>query len=246
MCNGVLTVNLQKTLKEKMKMNYKEPLLKQHFVNYFIPLVVVSHFVWCSCGNKSGNRDRTNKSNYSVVTEIPRNQNGEPVSDYRITKAFQKQAGLDSLEKGYDSLQIRIWGGHSQLLEFYLLIISKREKKWHGKLITLEYTIDPKSGVYQFKNKRSKTVSPKSGWEVFVKRLFDFQVTSLPDMSELGYESGEDGSSYMVEVATNKSYRFYSYWSPAEYQNKYPAAKSMYSIAQFVESEFGFQFTSGH
>lgn len=226
-----------------MKLNSSNLIMTMYPTIKAIPLIVFLNLGWCACESPSiGQNPQQNKSKYSMEIDIPKNRNGEPVPDYRIIKEFQMRVGLDSLEKGYDSLQIRIWGGHSQALQFFLVKISRTKKEWHGELITLNYMIDPESPTFRYRDKLSRTVTPRSGWEAFEKKLFDLQITSLPDMSQLGYEGGEDGTSYMVELATSKYYRFYSYWSPEVYQNKYPAAKSMKSITQLLQAELGFIF----
>lgn len=210
---------------------------------YCLLTIIFISLTLLSCADDSGTYVNVpDTSAYAVTKAIPRQENGEVVSDYRIAKEYQKVAGLDSLEKGYDSIQIRIWGGHSQSLESHILIVSYN-KKWQAKLITIAYAIDSKSRSHKFNNKRSRIVRPASGWEAFVKKLFDLRVYTLPDMSQLGLSSGEDGVSYTVEVGTKNSYRFYSYWSPEMYQDEYPSARSMYNIIQLVETEFGFRYT---
>ena len=40
-----------------------------------------------------------------------------------------------------------------------------------------------------------------------------------------------------VEVATKNQYRFYGYWEPHEYQNKFWQAKNMADILNLFEQE---------
>lgn len=52
--------------------------------------------------------------NSGFYAEIPLEVNGEPDHKYRyVIKEDSQFLGLDSLEYGYDSVQLRVWLGHS-------------------------------------------------------------------------------------------------------------------------------------
>jgi len=64
-------------------------------------------------------------------------------------------------------------------------------------------------------------------------------IISLPDFSTIkGYEIGADGDIYFIEVATTKYYRFYSYWEPQTFKNKFEQAKSMVEILDLIKQQF--------
>lgn len=84
---------------------------------------------------------------------------------------------------------------------------------------------------------------PASGWDNFMKRLFDLQIMSLPDMSRVpGYEEldGADGASYFIEFATKDKYRFYGYWEPAIF-TQFWEARNMEEILRLIEQELDFK-----
>jgi hypothetical protein len=65
-------------------------------------------------------------------------------------------------------------------------------------------------------------------------------VLSLPNQDDIpNYGNGTDGRTYNVEVATKNQYRFYGYWEPQEYQNKFWQAKNMADILKLFETELG-------
>ena len=53
----------------------------------------------------------------------------------------------------------------------------------------------------------------------------------------VGDEGGKDGKTFNVEVATKNQYRFYTYWEPHDYQNKFWQAKNMAEIIDLLKTE---------
>jgi len=82
--------------------------------------------------------------------------------------------------------------------------------------------------------------SPTSGWENFSKKLLGLQIITLPDSNDIpGYESGNDGNTYSVEIATPNQYRFYNYWTPSLFQDSLWQAKNMVDIITLLDKELG-------
>jgi hypothetical protein len=70
--------------------------------------------------------------------------------------------------------------------------------------------------------------------------LLELKVLTLPHQFDVkGYGGGLDGRTYNVEVATKDQYRFYGYWEPQYYQNKFWQAKNMADILRLLEKELG-------
>ena len=81
-------------------------------------------------------------------------------------------------------------------------------------------------------------MTPRSGWQYFVKKLLDLKIVTLPSMVNIvGYEDGKDGKTFNVEIASKKQYRYYTYWEPHEYQNKFWQAKNMEEILNLFKTE---------
>jgi hypothetical protein len=167
--------------------------------------------------------------------EIP---NGGADVFYTLAKTKQKQLGLDSLESGFDNLQIRIWYDYSLVKERKLVIITNKNSSWSATVYNLQVNWDGQTETILSKEVRN--VIPKSGWSDFSKKLLSFKVLTLPNMYDIqGYGGGDDGRTYNVEVATKNQYRFYGYWKPQQYQDKFCQAKNMAEILKLLEQELG-------
>lgn len=171
------------------------------------------------------------------VTDIPIRKKGRMAGE-----PDAKMLGLDSLEYGYDSLQIRVWLGHSLAITNHIVIISSTNQKWHAQLIT-SY-VDRQQKPAKIDN-RSQSVVPKSGWRDFEKSLNGFNIVNLPHGnydSTCDHCGGADGISYSFEIATSSTYRFFNYCNP-DYAHGCPEAATVLQFAAFLEKEFDFTYT---
>ncbi len=169
--------------------------------------------------------------------EIPTYKNGRVNIFYELAKTKQKQLGLDSLEKGFDNLQIRVWYDFALVRERILVIITNKDTVWTATIYYLNVDWDGKTETIL--SKRIKQVTPKSGWAAFSKKILDLQIITLPNQDDVkDYGRGFDGRTYNVEVATKNQYRFYCYWEPQANQNKHWQAKNMADILDLFEKEF--------
>lgn len=183
---------------------------------------------------------QTNNDSTGFTREIPTFSGGKPDLFYRLSQQKAKQLKLDSLENGYDSLQIRIWYDYSLVTYRSLLIIKQTNSVWSAKGYTMSVDWNWEKLTEKVTKKQEKTLNPKHGWDNFVKQLFALQITTLPNMKDIpGLKDGwTDGVTYNVEVATNKQYRFYGYHLPDKFQDKYWQAKNMVDILELIEVEF--------
>lgn len=180
----------------------------------------------------------------NIKRDIPLTKKGEPDYFYKLTKYQASKLKLDSLEIGYDSLQIRIWCEYGLLNAQNVIIIKGNNNKWSAELLTLQFDENDSSYMQMpiLKDRINKV--PTSGWPSFINVLTSLNITKLPDQGKVaGYKDvlGADGVSYIVEVATKEEYRLYSYWQPDIYKKDYKEAMSMESILQFLEKELAFK-----
>jgi hypothetical protein len=170
---------------------------------------------------------------------------GEPEYFYKCVRRDTEQMGLDSLEKGYDSLQIRIWLGHDMAVKKNLVVLKYSHAQWCGELWTFTYAYKSQTFEEYLATKSVKIVTPKSGWDMLSKHLLELQIVTLPDDDSLpGYNGcGEDGIPYYFEIATAKEYRFYKYCNIEDNIAKFKEARYVGKIADLLETEFSFQFT---
>ncbi len=205
--------------------------------NYCLTLIV---FSFAACNGRTNSVDQPAifiDTTKPFKKEIPTYPDGSQDIFYKLAKTKQKQLGLDSLESGFDNLQIRIWYDFSLVRERRLIVITNRGTNWKATIYNLQ--VDWDGHTETIISKTVKQVTPKSSWQIFLQKLMNFQVLTLPDQNDIpSYEGGNDGNTYNVEVATKNQYRFYGYWEPQMYQDKYWQAKNMADILNLIKREF--------
>lgn len=195
-----------------------------------------------SCKTKS--KSDTSIEKTDIRQDIPLTKKGQPDYFYKLYSYQASQLKLDSLEVGYDSLQIRIWYNYGLLDVQNVVVIKKNSERWSADLLTFQYDENDSSYMRRpiLKEKISKL--PALGWSSFIKELIEFNIMKLPDQSKVaGYKDilGADGVNYSIEVATKEEYRFYSYWQPDVYKTEFKEAMSMALILEFLEKELSFK-----
>ena len=173
--------------------------------------------------------------------EIPTYTNGEPNLFFKLAQQKVKQLKIDTLQNGFDSLQIRIWHDYSLWKLRKLLVITRANHTWTATAYTMTVDWNDRELTEIVNTKKIEILNPKNGWNDFLNKLFTLKITELPNMHDIpGLEDGwMDGITYNVEVATKKHYRFYGYHLPDKFQDDYWQAKNMVDILRLVESEFG-------
>lgn len=170
---------------------------------------------------------------------------------YRDFLKVQQQIGISSLEKGFDSLQIRIWyGGYA--CGDRLITLTLIGHKWNAAVYTITsnlaellkgWTDDSLIERLNYSAEMEKHF-PASGWRKLISELFQLNVLTLPDMRKikgLVKEPVSDGDWVLVEIATRKCYRGYSYSNPDLYIEKHPEAKKIVEICRLLEKELGLE-----
>jgi hypothetical protein len=200
-------------------------------MRYFnIVVLLVAFFVSCS--------GQTNSST-TFKKEIPVWYNGELDPYYQSTQKNATLLKIDSLQDGFDSLQIRIWYDYALLSIGDLLIIKRSNAGWTAISYSLERDLDKPDSIRRLTVEKTDTLKPKNGWDSFLNRLFALQITTLPNMDSIPglQDDWTDGVTYCVEIATKKQYRFYSYHLPDKFQDKYWQAKNMVDILKLIQTE---------
>lgn len=148
---------------------------------------------------------------------------------------------LPELEKGFNQLQIRIWYGYPYSSSDNLILLSKSRDKWAGEIWRLDYQIDSRGGsdsIFCFK----RTVNPNCGWNSFIDSLNMYNILDLKDSRSLpGYEMDGEGQNIIVEYATCKHYRIYSYVNPWLVTTQFPEAKKLVNISGVIERQLSFK-----
>lgn len=213
---------------------------KQSFQYLVIILSIVSFY---SCTEIPEPRQAIKSTDSGFIREIPTIKEGiHKGQEAPFHESINKAAfalHLDSLEAGYDSLQLRIWLGHSLARIRHVVVLKRKNDKWKGQLVTFSTGAEHSGPA-----KEVREIYPASGWHTLIDSLYKLKITTLPHETEIpGYNGagGADGISYDFEIATSKIYRAYSYSNPGGQRNFWQAG-NVIEIANFLEKELHFQF----
>jgi hypothetical protein len=212
-------------------------------------LFLLVSFLLLSCKNKDDS-SAPNPYAAKILTQLNRSDSFlyySPGSKNKWVDSALKQGKKDderylklqSLEKGFDSIQIRIrYGcvmGYSRLI-----ILSNSNNKWKAEISKLNYHWDSSEKRIDTVTRSIHLMSPKSGWVKFINELFDLKILTLPDEDEIpNFERNDpnDGCGATIEIATKNTYRYYLYDNPDVY--KYWQTKNMMEILRKINEEFG-------
>jgi len=132
-----------------------------------------------------------------------------------------------------DDLEVRVWMGFG-LSALESFVVRRDTGQWSAMHLDGVHPDRPQ------KNPQKDLRAPKSGWEIFWKRVVEAGILILPDSSELkGEKLVMDGFGYVVEINMNRTYRTYIYLNP-DWQ-EWPEAKQMIRISNLIAEEFGLQ-----
>jgi hypothetical protein len=149
--------------------------------------------------------------------------------------------GLQSLENGFDSMQLRFWYGYARTDSSQLVVITRKNQQWSAHLFTFMYVMGDSGKITSIK-KDEREGSPKFEWKRFSQALFKLSVSTLPDEYSIpNYPEYTDGNSIMVEVATKNNYRIYSYKEPMMAQTQVEDARKIEQALILIEDQFGFR-----
>ena len=197
-----------------------------------------------SCDNKTQiHSDKKPLKDYSVAKEIPLTRKGIPVLFYRLSKNVSYQLNLDSLELGFDSLQIRLWLDCSVKSYKRLFVLSNSNNNWSG--VEYEYASEwiEKADSERLLSQTNQIITPELGWNKFMDSLNRLDIYNLPDMYSVKgmVPLALDGDYYFLEIANKEKYKFCIYSNLDYYLDKkeWPAS-NMAKIIDLFSHEFGF------
>ena len=200
-------------------------------------LTILVFFFSCTDRSKNAENLKPKASQQEVIKDIPVSENGKLAYSYTLTKEYIQKANLEVIEKGFDSICIRLWYcygfGPWQIVE-----IKKDNKEWLAEFILLTEVRNKVDSSTSIK-KTSISATPKSGWDFFLKEFFSKNIITLPtSFSISGYELVTDGDFFITEIATKNHYRIYSY-SALKFNLNIKQAREMADVILLIEKEFG-------
>ena len=219
---------------------------------YFLLMALLASLSFLSFTNSTKINEAKNPKSHSssfgdtVIIEIPRTEKTKrPSGSYRLIKQKCSQLNLDSLELGYDSIQIRIWFANStseDIDDEKLLILKKRKSQWSACFYKLRVEWDTNNGLINtVMSSQEKIVTPKSSWDILENKIFKLGLNKMPNMGDfVRHNRFEDVGEkvYYIEVATQKKYKCFSYWMIDEYASKFQQVNNMKKILALLKIEF--------
>lgn len=161
---------------------------------------------------------------------------------------LENHLGLESLEKGFDSIQIRIqYGGPN--IGNRLVVLLNKDNHWIAEISKLIKLPNPNfkgelgSNYWEafIPTRETEVKTPKSGWNKFINELFNLRILSIEDESKIkGYKHGilTDGCGVIIEIAKKNVYRWYEMAYPDYFYYNFWQAKNLSKILKLLDDEF--------
>ena len=164
----------------------------------------------------------------SFYKEIPHYKSGEIISYYSTIKKYENMFKLDTIENGFDSLQIRVWYHYPKFrTPKNVFILKKQNNTW----TTMLYSLDKDSLII---------INPKSNLNKVIHNILKNKIMTLPNMDDIkGLEDGyADGESYTIEISDKNHYRLYHYHVPEIFERKFKDVKRLMNTLKIIRAEF--------
>jgi hypothetical protein len=211
-----------------------------------IPLMIYTLFL-LSCGikekkNLSGNTAREQGKKDSVIIDVPKHVQDEKFQ--KILLHEQQLLGIESLQKGYSDLQVRIGvsHGYGPTDSIKLAIFQQKGDKVLGVFYSYLLVYDANFDSVQSIRKRVDTLVPKCGWKTFMDSIRILGVYDLPDYEKISnYYLSTDSYGLGVEVATKNTYRMYTYPNWDRMKKTIPEAMKVHQILNLIERQFDYK-----
>lgn len=205
--------------------------------------IVIFPFILSLCSACNGQYRAETRIVDSISRDIPLDKQGFPIKSYLFKNKIVNQVNLELLENGFDSLQIRIWHSSPYIDSVYLLVVKNINGEWFASISNYKIIFDKNRNIIDTIIGRSTKVTPKSGWQFFLDRIFKLKITELPDINAVieSLAIMDDGG-VAVEVSTRLRYRFYHYLTSTLCDERIIQAREMESIMQLVKSELDFLY----
>jgi hypothetical protein len=151
---------------------------------------------------------------------------GDTTYWYNYQKHENKKIGLEELSKCQFPFALRITS-----LNTVTNIWTEDGKKFNGSEIFFTSTFEdnPENSRYFYKK---EIIGEDTAQQI--KQLFEkYKIFEIPSQDSIqGWGNGLDGTIYLIEYSTPKSYSFKSYWTPTNF----PSIPEAVSISNFVKN----------
>jgi len=191
-----------------------------------------------NCKNSENTRINSNGEKNTFIIELPK---AGPDLYYQFSKSINEQLSLKELEKGVDSLELRLTE-HAEITNLYTTHVLKLiSNEWKGyryhywKALGRDWKSINIDSMIMYAYPEVVRVKVKSALDSMLAE----GLMELPSQHDIkGFESRvSDGTTYYFEIATKNRYKFYYYNTPEAYD--YPECVQMTKILDIWRRNIG-------
>jgi hypothetical protein len=177
------------------------------------------------------------------ITDIPDIKNGKSAMLTGL-KASRDSLKLDTLENGFDSLQIRIWLTYKRKDTFQVISLKHCNNSWYGNYCLAAFFPNEHRDSVLYYSKIKRSLQPKIRWQALIDSLVGFNILTLPDCTKLkDYPFPfEGGNSLTFEISTESQYRLYMYQLPSTFKDTFKEAANVDDILKLLSYEFDIKY----
>lgn len=186
----------------------------------------------------------TDERDTSFIQYIPDIKHGKSEL-LEAARALADSLGLDNLEKGYDSLQIRIWFNYDRKDTFQVLSIKRNNAKWYGSFCVASYQLNENQDSLARYFKITFEPERRDDWGVIVDSLVQYHIMTLPDQHKvipIDAYPFDGGNGVMVEVADAHQYRIYGYELSSLFKERFKEVAEVGKIVNFLSNRLGIRY----
>lgn len=220
---------------------------------YFLILGLLFQGIFFSCTQQDSPALQVRQLNTSdtFLFEFPQRHGKLDSAFFTDMRLIEKNLGFTPLEKGFDSIQIRLHYGGPMVGDRFV-VLTNNGQEWHAEISKIntnvregyEDSVNVGFWTQYYLTRTIEHTSPKSGWNNFIKKLFKLGVLVLPDQDKIeGFKERFvfDGVGVSVEVATKNVYRLYGYVDPDLYFDKHWQMKNITEVLKLVDEELSLE-----
>lgn len=205
-----------------------------------LPFIALSFISICCQNNDNKKPELKNTLNDTVIRDIPE-WYSTGISTQKATKELHTLLKLESLQNGFDSLQIGIWIDCGNKISS-LIVLERKKYQWKALFYSFKILYDEKLDL-DIRNLTTESKTPKSGWENFSENLRKTGIIELPDHMNFfpKYSLPNDANKVLVEVGMLKKYRLYEYPELGLNSNISKGPGKLHQALNLIEREFNYK-----
>lgn len=205
---------------------------------------MVVGLIFFSCKDHYIKRLRSNSPKTgTVIKDVPKWYNDSHLSKKR-DEQLRNSLGLESLQGGFDSLQIRIWVGCDYKTPGSLILFEKVRSEWNAVFYWFKIDDDGWTNIKAM-DIHAENRSPKSGWEFFSANLIETGIMDLPDQTKLAERNKifqpTDANGVSVEIGMQEKFRVYGYSELGFNSHIKEGPWKLHQALKLIEEEFNYK-----